>query len=270
MPMLTEQEWLAGWDCRKLYFRCVRTRIDARRNRLFMVACCRLLKSHFFDPRIANTLQVAEWLADDSAANAAMSVVQDRLFIPGAHQLENSLEAYLAAKAALAHQLWKNHYKPSIEDGKCWREYDWKSLLAQAASNTLTGDPIGILVGGHGNMAENCMFWVECAYILSKGLAESCHDETVEPEIRGPMSNLLRDIFGNPFRPVTFDPAWRTADTSGIAARMYESRDFSAMPILADALEEAGCTNPDILLHAREPGVHVRGCWVVDLVLGKS
>jgi hypothetical protein len=83
-------------------------------------------------------------------------------------------------------------------------------------------------------------------------------------------SPLLRDIFGNPFRPVTFDPAWRAADTSGIAARMYDSRDFSAMPILADALEEAGCTNPDLLLHAREPGVHIRGCWVVDLVLGKS
>ena len=81
---------------------------------------------------------------------------------------------------------------------------------------------------------------------------------------------LARDIFGNPFRPVTFDPAWRTADATGIAARMYESRDFSAMPILADALEEAGCTNADVLLHCREPGVHVRGCWVVDLVLGKS
>jgi hypothetical protein len=81
---------------------------------------------------------------------------------------------------------------------------------------------------------------------------------------------LLRDIFGNPFRPVAFDPAWLTADTLGIAARMYERRDFSAMHILADALEEAGCTNPDLLLHAREPGVHIRGCWVVDGVLGKS
>ena len=81
---------------------------------------------------------------------------------------------------------------------------------------------------------------------------------------------LARDIFGNPFRPVAFDPAWRTADATGIAAQMYDSRDFAAMPILADALEEAGCTNPDVLLHAREPGVHIRGCWVVDGVLGKS
>jgi hypothetical protein len=81
---------------------------------------------------------------------------------------------------------------------------------------------------------------------------------------------VLRDIFGNPFRPVAFDPAWRTHTTAGIAAKMYADRNFSAMPILADALEEAGCDNVDVLLHCREPGTHVRGCWVVDLVLGKQ
>jgi hypothetical protein len=83
-------------------------------------------------------------------------------------------------------------------------------------------------------------------------------------------SALARDIFGNPFRPVAFDPTWRTDIASRIASTMYESRNFSAMPILADALEEAGCDSVDILLHCREPGTHVRGCWVVDLVLGKK
>jgi hypothetical protein len=51
---------------------------------------------------------------------------------------------------------------------------------------------------------------------------------------------------------------------------MYEERNFHAMPILADAMQDAGCDNEDILWHCREPGVHVRGCWVVDLVLGKE
>ena len=51
---------------------------------------------------------------------------------------------------------------------------------------------------------------------------------------------------------------------------MYESRDFAAMPVLADALEEAGCDHADVLAHCRGPGPHVRGCWVVDLVLGKA
>jgi hypothetical protein len=81
---------------------------------------------------------------------------------------------------------------------------------------------------------------------------------------------LLRDIFGNPFRPVTFSPSWRTDTAVALARQMYESRDFSAMPILADALQDAGCDSDDILNHCRGPESHVRGCWVVDLVLGKE
>ena len=75
---------------------------------------------------------------------------------------------------------------------------------------------------------------------------------------------------GDPYRPVAFDLAWRTATAVGLAERMYDSRDFSAMPILADALEDAGCDHPDVLAHCRGDGPHVRGCWVVDLVLGKA
>ena len=81
---------------------------------------------------------------------------------------------------------------------------------------------------------------------------------------------LLRDIFGNPFRPVAADPAWLTPTVQSIAAAIYEYRAFDRLPILADALEEAGCTNADVLLHCRQPGEHVRGCWVVDLMLGKD
>jgi hypothetical protein len=81
---------------------------------------------------------------------------------------------------------------------------------------------------------------------------------------------LLREIIGNPFRPVTFSPSWRTDTAVALARQIYESRDFSAMPILADALQDAGCDNADILDHCRGDGPHVRGCWVVDLVLGKE
>jgi hypothetical protein len=83
-------------------------------------------------------------------------------------------------------------------------------------------------------------------------------------------ASLLRDIFGNPFRPVTLNPDWLTSTAVALAKQMYESRDFSAMPILADALQDTGCDNDDILNHCRERGQHVRGCWVVDLVLGKE
>ncbi|VTR93254.1 Uncharacterized protein (Fragment) OS=uncultured bacterium PE=4 SV=1 [Gemmata massiliana] len=81
---------------------------------------------------------------------------------------------------------------------------------------------------------------------------------------------MLRDIVGNPFRPAAFSPSWRTSTAITLAAQMYESRDFGAMPILADALQDAGCDNADVLDHCRSDGPHVRGCWVVDLVLGKE
>jgi hypothetical protein len=80
---------------------------------------------------------------------------------------------------------------------------------------------------------------------------------------------LVRDIFGNPFRLSAFSPSWSTSTAVTLAARMYESRDFSAMPMLAEALRDAGCDSADILAHCRGEGPHVRGCWVVDLVLAK-
>ncbi len=84
------------------------------------------------------------------------------------------------------------------------------------------------------------------------------------------ISSIVRDIFGNPFRPVAFSPEWRTSTAIAVAQQMYKSRDFSAMPILADALQDAGCDSGDVLAHCRGPGPHVRGCWVVDLVLGRE
>ncbi|HEY7428982.1 MAG TPA: hypothetical protein VH682_32425 [Gemmataceae bacterium] len=84
---------------------------------------------------------------------------------------------------------------------------------------------------------------------------------------------ILHDIFCNPFRPITLDSSWLTWHDGllvSMARQMYDSRDFSDMPILADALEESGCQDQDILGHCRSGGEHVRGCWVVDLVLGKS
>lgn len=84
---------------------------------------------------------------------------------------------------------------------------------------------------------------------------------------------LLRDIIGNLFRSVVLDTAWlrwNDGTVPKIAQAIYDDRDFSVMPILADALEDAGCDNEDILDHCRQPGEHARGCWAVDLLLGKK
>jgi hypothetical protein len=108
--------------------------------------------------------------------------------------------------------------------------------------------------------------------------------EEEEERYRDPLTryqiNSLRDLFGNPFRQVTIDPAWRTWNR-GIVLRLaklvYDERDLptgtldrSRLAVLADALEEAGCGNFDLLDHCRGPGSHFRGCWAVDLVLDKE
>jgi hypothetical protein len=94
---------------------------------------------------------------------------------------------------------------------------------------------------------------------------------------RAAHAHLLHCIFGNPFRPLTVSPAWQSPQVVALAQAAYEERelpagtlDLARLAVLADVLEEAGCTGADILNQCRQPGVHVRGCWVVDLLLGKS
>jgi hypothetical protein len=84
---------------------------------------------------------------------------------------------------------------------------------------------------------------------------------------------LLRDLFGNPFRPARLDRAVRAWDggTLGRLARvLYEEGQFGDLPVLADALEDAGCTDETVLGHCRAPGGHVRGCWVLDLLVERG
>jgi hypothetical protein len=83
-------------------------------------------------------------------------------------------------------------------------------------------------------------------------------------------SRVLRDIFGNPFRPITPNHSWLTSTVLALATGIYSEKAFDRMPILADALQDAGCDNADILDHCRGPGPHVRGCFVVDKLLAKE
>lgn len=83
--------------------------------------------------------------------------------------------------------------------------------------------------------------------------------------------DLIRDIFGDPFRRSHLDPAWLAWNNGTIpqlARAIYDEGRFADLPILADALEDAGCTDTIMLTHCRQPAEHVRGCWVVDLLLG--
>jgi hypothetical protein len=89
-------------------------------------------------------------------------------------------------------------------------------------------------------------------------------------EERGQQTLPLRCIVGNPFRPVALDPSWLTTTVVQLACGIYDDRAFDRLPILADALQDAGCDSDSVLSHCRDAGPHARGCWVVDLLLGKA
>src|SRR5262249_51534281 len=111
--------------------------------------------------------------------------------------------------------------------------------------------------------AQNAVFAVE-----TEGKSTAADAE------RMAQCEVLRELFGPlPFRPLAIDPtwlSWKAGIVSELARAIYDERTFDRMPFLGDALEEAGCGDPKILAHCRAEAVHVRGCWLVDLLLGKS
>jgi hypothetical protein len=107
---------------------------------------------------------------------------------------------------------------------------------------------------------------VYCSVIGNRALAELTD---LMREVDWPRRWLVDCVFGNPFRPAMIDSAWLSWNNGAvrrIAQIIYKERAFHDLPILGDALEEAGCTNPDILTHLRGPGHHVLGCWPLDLL----
>jgi hypothetical protein len=108
-------------------------------------------------------------------------------------------------------------------------------------------------------------------------LAEACIEEfpsLPRDQVNVPLSRVLadgyRDLIPNPFLPLAWNPEWFTSTVRAMAAHIYDSREFSAMPILADGLQDAGCNDEQILTHCRASKPHARGCWVLDAILGKS
>jgi hypothetical protein len=110
-------------------------------------------------------------------------------------------------------------------------------------------------------------------------MAKEDYEEDAEKVVKRRMTAapLLRESVGNPFRLVTINPTWLTPTVTALATAAYEERnlpsgklDTARLAVLADALEEAGCDNPEILTHLRSPSLHVRGCWAVDLLLAKE
>lgn len=117
-------------------------------------------------------------------------------------------------------------------------------------------------------VGELSRYWLIYAS-AGAAIAAARAGETRHDEIAQQFANEFRDVAGDPFRPVAFDPAWRTEAVVGLATGIDESGAYERLPILADALQEAGCEDEQVLTHARGPGPHVRGCWLIDRILGR-
>jgi hypothetical protein len=145
---------------------------------------------------------------------------------------------------------------PALRDSHFWmRELNVSSRDARFLTDSWITDPDADMLAG-------------CASVAS----EADPDDLPPREVR----HLLRDVFGNPFRPVSVDPLWRTPVVVGLARAAYGERSVPGghlssdrLAILADALEDAGCVDRDALDHLRRPGPHVRGCWPLDSVLAR-
>ena len=239
---MTEAEWLACADPDVLAQCALFPRTD-RALWLFGCACCRRVWPLIADERSRALVELRERQADGLA-------VSER----------DELVALAAAKEA-AHEVARGarrDLRPAAGTGPAARDAPRAEEAAVFAADA------AYLAAPGGPFASHLVAEAVRRLDPADGAAAYARERTAH-------CDLLREIVGPlPFRPVPCSLAWRTDTAVALAAQMYESRDFGAMPILADALQDAGCYSPDVLDHCRGEGPHVRGCWVVDLVLGKE
>ena len=228
---MTEAEWFTCDDPVKLLEFVGRHHTNERKLRLYAVAGCRRLWSFLSDERFRRAVEVAELFADGAVSKKVRSTCCKEV-----DKAKSSID--LATEDQFG--LMSN-----------WPAASMAAWMANAAAVNAVG-PSDDFVRPEAELfylAANPIEGME--YILR----ERGMDYRVARESEWSVHRaLLRDIFGNPFRPATFDPAWRTTTAVQLAQGMYDSRDFAAMPILADALQDAGCENADILDHCRGRG----------------
>jgi hypothetical protein len=237
---MTEAEWLAcPHDVVRHLYAMIRflegREGNDRRLRLFACACCRRVWDLLQVEAARMIVELSEAYADGEVSDAELETIEDH---PDLRSLAGDTSPPISRRVLDAH----------VATG-------WLSetpVHAVSISQRTSGEPAYDFIASSYN-----------GFGLGRAVPRS------EAAIVEQMQ-LLRDIFANPFRAVGFPAHWHTDTSVALACQMYEARDFSAMPILADALQDAGCDNEDILDHCRGPGPHVRGCWVVDLVLGKE
>jgi hypothetical protein len=244
---VTESDWFLCADPHAmLVFLHATERLSERKGRLFSVACCDRIWQHLEEPS-RRAVRVIERFAEGRAneqeratAQVQATAVSARLASAtfGTHDAPIPPEAYAAAAVL--------NLTASREEEATWFPF---------------GQFIAEQVAGYVLLAE----W----QALSEAEVERVRLDGEDPPRRS-LSLLLRDIIGNPIRPATLETCWLRPEVVSLAHDIEAKRNFERIGELAEILEKAGCTNNDILEHCRGPGPHVRGCWVLDLILEKE
>ncbi|OAI47680.1 hypothetical protein AYO44_09285 [Planctomycetaceae bacterium SCGC AG-212-F19] len=237
---MTEAEWLACLDSLEMVDFLMPSslpmgfgKVSERKLRLFGCACCRRIWRLLTDPRSRRAGEAYELFSDN--------------ILSGEEREAAEKQARMANEDAYQRYGYCHHGIEAVSEAVNYHPFI-SGVALQAANAASARNGVG------GDDLDHASF-----------------DALLWEKENQAQSDLLRCIFGPlPFRPVTLDPAWHSANVTGLAEAIYDERAFDRLPILADALEDAGCTNEDILSHCRGGGEHVRGCWMVDLVLGKE
>ncbi len=244
---MTEEEWL---ECTKplSMLRYLEGKMTARKQRLFLGSCCHRIYRLLISDHSKELIEVSDRFADDQANTEDLQIACDRAegyltlgTTDDPHRQQAVCQAGLAVLGL------------GIDLDLLYMDVVVNAVVAESGVNPFMAINHPIPKEESDRMLEE--FFAQC-------------EPAASPE-RSAQAHLIRDIF-NPFHTVTLDPCWLNFTVTALAQRMYDTRDFSAMPILADALQDANCDNPQILEHCRGPHVHVRGCWVIDGCLNKT
>jgi hypothetical protein len=240
--VMDENEWLVCRDQASM-LELLRGKASDRKLRLFACACCHAIDHLLTDERLPHTLQIAEQFAEgqattedrQAARRQAERICRQSQVIPGRNPY-----MILAARDAAA----------AVTCAASKMAY----FAAASAAQSVVRAMMRAALAGRRNISLSEPGEVATGHIVRKTQA-----------------TLLHDLFGPlPLRPISLDAALLTPTVTALALSIYTDRNFSDLPVLADALEESGCTSEEILSHLRGPGPHCRGCWPLDLILGKA